>query len=351
MKKTSIEIENKIIEMSPNYCRNEIAKILNVTHKVVTRVGNEQNLKFKKPYNKRYSKELENEMLDLYKKGHNTKYISEKFNLPHSSVSRAIKRAGNLLIPKNMLNITIDDEKEICSLYQKGFSTCDIAKMFKDKIKCDHTVANILRKNNVQVKKAGYKSIVLNNRFFKTIDNQDKAYFLGFIYADGNVRKAKDGSYIFQMMLKKEDSYILETLNNLLQCKLTVKDLKNRTIKYVDKKLYYRKNSNSFKNYNTVSEEISIHILNKELFEDLNNLGVHERKTFNLKFPTKEQVPNEYIRHFIRGYFDGDGSAVTSKRGCPRIVFYGQKNFLKGIKKVLENELNVNTVKIFDKKL
>lgn len=33
-------------------------------------------------------------------------------------------------------------------------------------------------------------------------------------------------------------------------------------------------------------------------------IGVNFRKTFDLKMPN---IPDEMIRHFIRGYFDGDG--------------------------------------------
>ena len=41
--------------------------------------------------------------------------------------------------------------------------------------------------------------------------------------------------------------------------------------------------------------------------EDLHNLGVVENKTYKeLHIP--KQIPNELIKHFIRGYFDGDGS-------------------------------------------
>ena len=39
--------------------------------------------------------------------------------------------------------------------------------------------------------------------------------------------------------------------------------------------------------------------ISKEIFE--------EAKTFTLRFPTENQVPKELLRHFIRGYFDGDG--------------------------------------------
>ena len=39
-----------------------------------------------------------------------------------------------------------------------------------------------------------------------------------------------------------------------------------------------------------------------------------QRKSLILKFPNEEQVPKELIHHFIRGYFDGDGTAYFYKR-------------------------------------
>lgn len=42
--------------------------------------------------------------------------------------------------------------------------------------------------------------------------------------------------------------------------------------------------------------------------DDLKQLGCIERKSLILKFPTEEQVPFDLLHHFIRGYFDGDGS-------------------------------------------
>ena len=52
----------------------------------------------------------------------------------------------------------------------------------------------------------------------------------------------------------------------------------------------------------------SISIVNDHLVNSLNNKGVLYKKSKILTFPTIQQVPKNLLFHFIRGYFDGDGS-------------------------------------------
>ena len=56
-----------------------------------------------------------------------------------------------------------------------------------------------------------------------------------------------------------------------------------------------------------------VFITSKKLAEDLTKYGCHANKTYDLTFPNKEIFVNkDLIRHFIRGYFDGDGSVFIS---------------------------------------
>ena len=52
----------------------------------------------------------------------------------------------------------------------------------------------------------------------------------------------------------------------------------------------------------------------KIICEDLKKLGCLQKKSKILVFPTESQVPKNLIHHFIRGYFDGDGSVWEGKR-------------------------------------
>ena len=290
------------------------------------------------------SENLEKEIKKQFLYGHNTKYLSEYYNIPQLRINRILKRQGIEKIPKNMLDITLDDEKRIVELYNKGFSTCDIANIyFKDKIKCDRTVANILRKNNVILREFGSENKVFNDTFFETIDTEEKAYFLGFIYADGNIRIEKNNSHLLQIELQQSDDYILKELVRCLEYKEKVKDYKNEIVIYKDKELNYFTRENRFDNYSKLYNGCSLQVPNKKIYEDLLRLGVRPRKTFNMNFPI---INKDLYRHFIRGYFDGDGTFSSTK-----ICFYGQHNFLQEIKSIIENDISsLNNNKIFDKK-
>jgi predicted DNA-binding protein YlxM (UPF0122 family) len=59
---------------------------------------------------------------------------------------------------------------------------------------------------------------------------------------------------------------------------------------------------------------------------DLNKLGLHERKSLNMLFP---DVPEEYMRHFIRGCWDGDGSIFFEEHKLVASYISGSKIFIE----------------------
>lgn len=172
------------------------------------------------------------------------------------------------------------NDKQSCALIAKNFGVHGrtIGEFLKKK-------GLILRKSN-----AHFQKYSINENYFNTIDTSDKAYFLGFLYADGWI--AKNG---FGIKLQEEDSYILEKMKKYMKS---------------DHKLHYRI-SKILKRKNTYSFIVT----SAKLRQALIKLGCEERKSLILKFPTEEQVPKEFLPHFIRGYFDGDGCVSIEKRG------------------------------------
>lgn len=124
----------------------------------------------------------------------------------------------------------------------------------------------------------------VSSDYFEKIDTEDKAYFLGLLYADGYIRENGVG-----ISLQERDKDILEKLI--------------KYIKYTGK-LYYKvinqKNSKWQNHYCLV-------ITNKKICNDLLKLGMTKSKSLILKFPTKYQVSKRLLKHFLRGYTDGDG--------------------------------------------
>ena len=79
--------------------------------------------------------------------------------------------------------------------------------------------------------------------------------------------------------------------------------------KYIqtDKKVGCYKKSTS---YSDKGYEYKLALISDKLVSDIEKLGVIERKSLTLTFP---DIKDELIPHFIRGYFDGDGSVFLHK--------------------------------------
>lgn len=128
----------------------------------------------------------------------------------------------------------------------------------------------------------------INEDFFKNIDTEEKAYWLGFISADGCIYKMSKNAFRFQINLKLEDKYILESFLNSIDS---------------DYNIDVKKISNS--------DVCQLKIENKNFTDNLIKHGITERKSLNVKMPI---IDEKLYRHFIRGYFDGDGCISFSKR-------------------------------------
>ena len=124
---------------------------------------------------------------------------------------------------------------------------------------------------------------------FDLIDSEEKAYWLGFIYADGYIDANK---FIFEISLKGSDKEHLEKFNKFM--------------KHKDKN--HVKISNS-KCGDKCFERCRWYVSNKHLWNILNSYGCTPNKSLTLEFPNFLIFKYDHlIRHFIRGYFDGDGS-------------------------------------------
>lgn len=139
----------------------------------------------------------------------------------------------------------------------------------------------------------GYrKNRTFNNRYFQYIDAPLKAYFLGFIFADGWVCANNNTRYYeFGMELQSEDKYILEKLNNELGgIHEIVHDNAKRTV--ICGREVNRNDSDRLRVYS------------KPLVLDLIKNGISTNKTQKDIIP---HVSDELFFDFLRGYIDGDG--------------------------------------------
>ena len=92
-----------------------------------------------------------------------------------------------------------------------------------------------------------------------------------------------------------------------------------------------------------------IFIVSDKIFNDLGNLNCIPRKTFKID-SIPNGVPYNLISHFIRGYFDGDGSVNFNKDKSLIFQIVGQEEFLIKIKTLIEEETKINLKMYADKR-
>lgn len=143
--------------------------------------------------------------------------------------------------------------------------------------------------------------IKINENFFKEVNNEQVAYTLGLLYADGWI----ENGHTFGIEMLEYDKDILEQIKFAMHAEQI---LKSRVQKVNGKTKYIFR----------VHRSTMVH--------DLVNLGCTERKSLTLQFPDKSIIPEHLFHHFIRGYFDGDGS-VSEGRNV-KVNFTGNVNFI-----------------------
>jgi hypothetical protein len=180
-----------------------------------------------------------------------------------------------------------------------------------------------------------------DENYFENIDTETKAYWLGFIYADGCIRenqgKGKNKGLGLEISLKESDRQHLEKF---------ITDIGCSDMSIIKKKIVNLKGK-EYTSYRIV-------INSTKMCKDLISKRVFLRKSLKITFPTKDIVRDELINHFIRGYFDGDGNIgirnTQRYTNCPRITVLGTEDFLIVLKTIFENELEVSNVKLQLKK-
>lgn len=162
----------------------------------------------------------------------------------------------------------------------------------------------------------------LNKNYFKNIDTEEKAYWLGFIAADGCVYKMSKNAYRLQINLSAVDIDHLELFNDCIESDyiITQKKVNN-------------------------SDTCTLKISSKEFTDNLINLGITPNKSLVVQMPN---ISQDLIRHFIRGYFDGDGCITyhtSQNRFRYQFTIVGGIDMLESINEHLNQDLSIYDIK------
>lgn len=197
---------------------------------------------------------------------------------------------------------TKEEESLLKELTLNGKTRQEVANVFGVTVS---SIQNKVRRMNLTKKPNE------NIRFFKEINTEEKAYWLGFIYADGYVvYNKKQGNYELGIEIGDIDIEHLNKFN-----------------KWFNNEFKITTRQRTFKSGNVV-KMCSVRVYSKDLVEDLISNNVVPSKSYSNTFPVIED--EKLFFHFLRGYIDGDGcysviSVETSKRvvNYPRITIAG----------------------------
>lgn len=266
-------------------------------------------MKYKK---RKFWTETELESLKLDYPKLSEKELEEKYGRSMNSLrGKAIRLGINRPYPAKEIRKKITRKSkltnlEIENLYNKGMNTKELSELTNVG---RSRISSILRENNVILREGSdYRIHTVVEDFFDIINTEEKAYILGFLYADG-YNNTTNGSVRVSLHIK--DKVLLEKISTYLT-------------------------SNIVKTYSTDKGTFcQIEICSKKLSLQLEKLGCVKAKSLILQFPTEEQVPKEFQRHFIRGYFDGDGCISIGKKGFPYFSITSTLMFNEKLQEVL----------------
>ncbi len=264
--------------------------------------------------------------IELRLKGNSIKNISRITGSDERTISKYLKDNGI----DTKKRTTIEKEQKVIELYRSG---CSEEKVGEEVNLCKKTVRGILRNNNIPIRTPDewLTKYPVKENYFDEINTQNKAYILGFFYADGNV----NGKTKLQIGLQSDDLHILEKMKMEFGC--------------IERPL----TKNERAKYNSKHKDIwLLTIKNKRLHDGLVSKGVVPRKTKLLKYPLF--LSDEMHRHFIRGVMDGDGCihGTSSNDGHlhANVDIVGTLEMLNSIQKIIKEKVNVNSSIILSNK-
>jgi len=255
------------------------------------------------------------EIRELRYGGMKMKDLAAKYNVTYSTLTHFLTTNRIVLNPKQIEPEVIE---KIINDYNNGISYELIAQeVHMDK----EAVRNILTTNSIDIrdKSHSHRLYSVNETYFDEIDEPNKAYILGLLYADGNVSDYK-GHYSLRLKLQDRDMDILYKINDIIH--------NERPLMFIN--CCEREN---------VRNQYLLQVDNRRMITSLMKYGVVPNKTDKVEFPTF--LRDDLYRDFIRGCIDGDGTLSHDPKRHS-IGLCGRDKLVLGVKNYLENKLNVH---------
>ena len=183
-------------------------------------------------------------------------------------------------------------QNQIIAAYKNNISLRQIEKDFDVSRK---TISKFLEEKGIKTVKGNhYRKYFHNFDFFEKIDSEEKAYWLGFMFADGYIVNYDNyyGEDVLGLSVSLKDQEVLEKFKKSIQATNPIK-------------CYQRKRSGE--------PMVRLQMSSQKTVNDLISHGCVKQKSLILQPP--KEIPEELLPHFIRGLFDGDGCITSSLKG------------------------------------
>lgn len=231
------------------------------------------------------------------------KYFSEKYG---RTLAGIYTLASKLKLTKGPRRTKELSERVLKEYYENKLTIIEIHKLLRIG---ESTIGKILEKYGTggrSLDECVYKRYECNDDYFEEIDTPEKAYWFGFILADGNLYNNK-----LQIALKESDKGHLEQLAERVG---------------YNGKMFYEKNKGSWK----------LIIPRKKISNDLKKHGVTERKTLTIDETVFDKIPSKFLLTAIHGYFDGDG-CFHLDRGNLMLSLVGNRGLMDKILQIFKD--------------
>lgn len=219
----------------------------------------------------------------------------------------------------NEIYFSQEDSEKIKDLYLSGNSTVKIGQLFGVSHK---KIAKVLEEFGIPRTGVGRRRYGINECYFDEIDTPNKAYILGFFYADGSNNRNK---CTVSMSLEEGDFDILEKIRKEIES---------------EKELEFLNYSNKHDFGYTYKNQYRLLLFSSHICDSLIRHGMVPNKSLILEFP---EIRDDLLPHFIRGYFDGDGSVYHGKRKTQfTLTITSTNSFCNTLKDIVEKFVGIN---------
>jgi hypothetical protein len=268
--------------------------------------------------NSRWSPDLDRLVRARYDAGESAKSIARSLKADRRTVRASLERTGHVRTDaetRAVASVLAGKEAEVVAMREQGTSLHEIGRAFgvsAGAVICALRRADFaLEPADVVRRRARQRSPGAS--YFESISDEGRAYWLGFIAADGWLTR-QTRSIQFGLELAGRDTDHLAQLAGDLNLRVR----------------------------RTVRGKVLITCSNAALVYDLQRAGITERKSSNPELVLAlERCTAPLRRHFVRGLFDGDGSAFEASNGRRILELSGHTTMLSRIRSLVTDELAV----------